>query len=75
MTLPQWQMGIPAEEARSGNSLHREREWPTKKSRIIFSRFDWFVATLLSVVRDVMDGFRDKGTTISSVGDRSGSDN
>jgi len=38
-----------------------KREWLTKKVGEFCSRFDWFVATLLSVVRDVMDWFPRQG--------------
>jgi len=36
-------------------------EWLTKKVGEFYSRFNWFVATLLSVVRDVMDWFQRQG--------------
>jgi len=46
-----------------------KREWLTKKVGEFCSRFDWFVATLLSVVRDVMDWFQRRGNPIRPFGD------
>jgi hypothetical protein len=38
-----------------------KRERLTKKVGGFYSRFDWFVATLLPVMRDVMDWFQRRG--------------